>query len=170
VILKSQTVLTLAALFAIGSTPLAAQGGHEDNLMPIVENPDKEKFAHGELAQINVAYVSRVKPILAKGCGDCHTGQTVYPWYYVLPGIKQLIDHDVEEAKEHLDMSQDFPFEGHGDAVDDLKALRRTIKENSMPPISYRWMHQDVALSEAEKRIVVEWVEESLQTIRHNKK
>ena len=35
--------------------------------------------------------------------------------------IKGLLDSDVKEAKKHLDMSDDFPFDGHGSADEDLK-------------------------------------------------
>ena len=76
-----------------------------------------------------------MKPIFQKKCLACHgTGNTL-PWYASIPGPKQLIQNDIKEAKKHMDMSQDFPFLGHGTPKDDLKALKKTIKKETMPPV-----------------------------------
>ncbi|MCO5143954.1 MAG: heme-binding domain-containing protein [Oligoflexia bacterium] len=96
-----------------------------------------------------------------KKCFDCHSNSTVYPWYYKTPGIKQLIDSDIEEAKEHLDFSNDFPFGGHGALVDDLDALEEIAKDKSMPPLLYRIAHKGSALSDDDSKTISAWVEKS---------
>lgn len=117
------------------------------------------------LAGINREYRSRIRPIFREKCFDCHSTETRFPWYYTLPGARQLIDHDIREAKKHLDMTGDFPFEGHhGTAVDNLKALERVIKENRMPLWRYRILHWDAWLSREEKDKILRWIHES-QTI-----
>lgn len=114
------------------------------------------------LKEIGVEYEAKVQPIFQRACYDCHSNSTKYPWYYKIPGVKQLIDSDVAEAKEHLDMSQGFPFQGHGTPTEDLEAIIDTLKEGDMPPLKYKLMHPSAGLSEAEKTIVKDWAGNAL--------
>ncbi len=106
-----------------------------------------------------------LEPIFEKGCFDCHTTRTNYPWYYMLPIIKGMIDHDVEEAKEHLDMSDGFPFGGHGKPADDLVAVREELEEGEMPPFNYRFMHWSANPSDSERDSVFAWVDRGLASL-----
>ncbi|MBK9039223.1 MAG: heme-binding domain-containing protein [Bdellovibrionales bacterium] len=67
-----------------------------------------------QLSRINELYKDKVKPIFQKKCFDCHSQNTQYPLVLQIPGARQLIDGDIEEAKEHLDFTNDFPFGGMG--------------------------------------------------------
>lgn len=120
--------------------------------------------------QINAGYLSRVKPIFQRSCFDCHGDTTRYPWYYRIPGAKQLIDHDVTESKEHLDLSRDFPFKGHGTPLEDLASIRESIQEGEMPPWRYWILHREAKLSEADRTAVLEWVSESEQRLKSPKR
>ncbi|MEY2836617.1 MAG: hypothetical protein RLZZ557_2279, partial [Bacteroidota bacterium] len=40
-----------------------------------------------------------VKGILAKACNDCHTNNTVYPWYASVQPVAAWLDHHVDEGK-----------------------------------------------------------------------
>ena len=110
------------------------------------------------LEKINQAYLQDIKPIFQKKCFDCHSSQTKNPWYRNLPGAKQLIDHDLKEAKEHLDMYPDFPFQSHASPLEDLEAIAKSVKENEMPPLRSRIMHPRAALSDEEKNLIFQWV------------
>ena len=125
----------------------------------------KHSQDHKTINQINESYRKTIKPIFQKSCFDCHSSKTNFPWYYKIPGIKQLIDHDIFEAKVHLDMDNDFPFKGHGTNLEDLKAIGDSIKEGSMPPFRYRILHRDTVLNQEEKRQIREWVKQSLDLL-----
>lgn len=118
------------------------------------------------LQAINASYLATIKPIFRRACFDCHSIQTHYPWYYNIPGIKQWIDSDIKEARKHLDMTNDFPFRGHGSPRKDFEAIRKTIQKNSMPPFRYTMMHWDARLTESEKEIVLKWIDENQQKLR----
>lgn len=115
--------------------------------------------------KINSSYKKRIKPIFKNKCLVCHGQNKKFPWYYSLPLAKQLIDHDVKEAKKHVNMSNDFPFGGHGSPKDDLIALRKSVKKNSMPPLRYKIMHWDSSLTKKEKRVINTWITESLKLL-----
>jgi hypothetical protein len=78
-------------------------------------------------AQIQQGYL-QVKPIFEKGCYDCHSTQTDYPWYHKLPLIKGMIDSDIRHARKHIDLTNGFPFKGHSNPADNLLGIRDALK------------------------------------------
>ncbi|MBI1908715.1 MAG: heme-binding domain-containing protein [Deltaproteobacteria bacterium] len=114
-----------------------------------------------KLSLANQLYRQNVRPIFETKCFDCHSDQTRYPWYYRLPGVRQLMDHDIEEAREHIDLSHDFPFGGHHPLKEQLKDLKEVVEENEMPLWRYRLLHWNSGLTDEERRIILEWLEKS---------
>lgn len=121
----------------------------------------KEKYN-----QINIEYTKSIKSIFKKSCFNCHGNTTKYPWYYKVPGIKQLIDHDINEAKKHLIFLNRFPFKSHGTPLSDLNAIEKAIKNNTMPPLRYRIMHNNSILTKEEIKKVKEWITKSKEILK----
>lgn len=128
--------------------------------------PSKEELLKSSYNEINASYIKSVKPIFEAKCFDCHSNTTNFPWYASLPGIKQLIEHDIKEAKSHLDFSDDFPFISHDTPVNDIKALMKTAQEKSMPPLRYRLMHSKSQLTDSEVQTIQKWSKESLERLQ----
>ncbi len=120
-----------------------------------------------KLSRINRDYITNIKPIFKEKCFDCHSNQTRFPWYYKIPGVKQLIDRDIKESKEHIDMSGDFPFKSHESPAEDLKAIAEEIQENEMPPWRYILLHTDAKISVEEKKKIFDWVTSSLEALEN---
>ena len=116
--------------------------------------------------EINKSYIKRVKPIFKRSCFDCHGNTANYPWYYKIPGIKQLIDSDIETAKKHLDFTSDFPFKSHDTPLNDLTAISKSIKNETMPPFGYRFMHSDTKLNDKERVLIQDWIEISVEKLK----
>lgn len=121
-----------------------------------------------DYSSIAAAYQTDIKPIFKAKCFDCHSTQTVYPWYYKIPGVKQMIEYDIREAKKHLDMTQDFPFISHETPFKDLKSIQEEIEEDAMPPLKYLLGHWDARLTPAEKEKVSRWTTKSIQLLKGN--
>jgi hypothetical protein len=115
---------------------------------------------------INSSYLANIKPIFEKKCFDCHSNATKFPWYYKIPGFKQMIDYDIKKAKRHIDMSKDFPFISHNTPLKDLNSLREIIIENDMPPLRYIIAHWDARLTKSEREAIIKWSEESISKLR----
>jgi len=115
-------------------------------------------------AGIQAGFV-KLEPILRKGCFDCHSNQTHYPWYHAIPGIKQLIDKDIRAARKRLDMSKGFPFSIKGRPADDLSRIRGELADHDMPPWDYRLMHWNANPTDAERDSVISWIDESLRLL-----
>ena len=112
-------------------------------------------------------YIERAKGILMRSCGDCHSDKTRYPWYHAIPGVRMMIDSDIAEAREHLDLSGDFPFRSHATPEEDLQALRKAVSEETMPPWSYKLMHSEAALSTDDRKALFSWIDESLEALNN---
>lgn len=159
-------VIFLSATFAFGH-------GGEKHEKKQGELSEAEKISNDERAakkevfeEINFEYQAKIKPIFKRSCFDCHSNQTKFPWYYKLPGAKQLIDSDIKEAKEHLDFTNDFPFVSHDTPAKDLESISESISENKMPPFKYRIMHSESSLSDEDKKIINGWVKKSLEKLK----
>ena len=127
-------------------------------------SPDEE--LKQKYKKINMQYVRSIKPIFKRSCFDCHGDKTNYPWYYKLPGVKQLIDHDVKEAKKHLDFSKNYPFISHESPLKDLKAIGKAIHDESMPPFRYRILHGESKLTKDEIKQVEKWINKSREILK----
>jgi hypothetical protein len=115
-------------------------------------------------ASINTGF-EQLHYIFKKGCFDCHTDRTVYPWYYKLPIIHGIIDNDVRGAKRHVDMSNGFPFGGHHRPADQLAGIREELKDDDMPPELYRLGHWSATPNAAERDSIYAWVDSSLSLL-----
>lgn len=156
-------IFTLSLLIASFSlVAIAHEDEHKEKAKTAVETTT---FSPVLFEDINRDYTAEIKPIFQSKCFDCHSDQTKYPWYYKVPIVKQIMDHHIEEGREHLDMSADFPFHGHGDPMKRLKHIRKEIEENEMPPLYYKIAHSGASFTDAEKEKVFKWIDQSLEKL-----
>ncbi|HEX2897425.1 MAG TPA: heme-binding domain-containing protein [candidate division Zixibacteria bacterium] len=116
-------------------------------------------------AVINENYQS-VRHIFEKSCFDCHSSFTSYPWYYEIPGIKGMIDDDVDEALGHFDLTKDFPFVSEHSQLDLLKDIKEEISNGDMPLLSYRMMHWGTLIEDEKQDSVFEWIDSSITLLK----
>lgn len=156
---RNRSAVFLLLLSGLGSSSVWAHKGvkhKSDEPSPVATHRPTA------IENIRSSYVSQIDVLLRRACGDCHSDDTRYPWYAKLPFVDSMIANDIAEAKEHLNISSGFPFQGHGNPVDDLKAIRDVIKDNSMPPVEYRLMHRSEVLTAQEKAAILGWIEKGL--------
>jgi hypothetical protein len=127
------------------------------------QNPEAERLA--VYKQINEEYL-KIKPILEYSCFDCHSNKTEYPWYHVIPGVKGLIDEDVEHGLKHLDLSVDFPFIGEGSQIDMLREIKGEVESGNMPLLSYRLMHWCTKIEGAKQDSLFQWIDSSIVKLK----
>lgn len=116
-------------------------------------------------AIINEKYQT-VRHIFKYSCFDCHSDSTKNPWYHFIPGIKGMMDDDVKDAKKHLDLSNDFPFGGHGTQLENLNEIKKQIEDGEMPLVSYRMMHWGRLIENERRDSVFQWIDESIELLK----
>ncbi|KAA1243930.1 heme-binding domain-containing protein [Aquimarina sp. RZ0] len=121
--------------------------------------PDKN-----EMGYESVAYFENdtkpgvaIKKILKSNCYDCHSNQTIYPWYAEVAPVSYWLSHHVDEGKEHFNVSD---WEQYSDKKKDhkLDELIEEVEEGEMPLSSYTWIHGN--LEKEDKEVLIAWVRE----------
>lgn len=87
----------------------------------------------------------RTRELAKAACFDCHSNETIWPWYSNLAPASWLLWHDVDEGRGKLNFSEWDQGEG------ELDEITEVIDEGEMPPWYYALMHPDAKLSESEK-------------------
>ncbi len=124
--------------------------------------PEKNSSTINELELSD--FPLEITNILQQSCLDCHSNSTNYPWYSNIAPISWIIANHVNEGKEHLNFSA---WENYNKNQKEhmLDELEHVVKLNKMPLKSYLLMH-DVALSELEKKFLLEWVATTKENLK----
>ncbi len=98
-----------------------------------------------------------VKTIFRETCYDCHSNHTNYPWYASIGVINLILDHHIEEGKEHLDFSswEKYPERRQ---LHKLAEVYEEVEEGEMPLKMYRITHG--GLTDAQKKTIINWSEQ----------
>lgn len=106
---------------------------------PVVQEPDWPDAETKELAR--------------RACFDCHSNETVWPWYSNIAPVSWLVQRDVDEGRTHLNFSEwgvAHAHEGHDHEGHDAEDIQEVILNGEMPPANYLITHPEARLSEAE--------------------
>ena len=98
-----------------------------------------------------------VKAVLEKACYDCHSNETVWPWYSNVAPISFLVADHVEEGRSELNFSEwkTYPAKKRRKKMEEIW---EEVEEGEMPMKGYAIVH-DVELSEEEKALIKDWSE-----------
>jgi hypothetical protein len=110
-----------------------------------------------------VAAPPEVRAILRRACYDCHSNETVWPWYGRLAPVSWLLERDVREGRKEVD------FSVFGQYTEKRRNRKWTeipaqIEKGEMPPWFYVTVHRDARLSEADRAALIRWARESAAT------
>src|SRR4051812_10219434 len=106
-----------------------------------------------------------VENTLKKSCGDCHSNNTVYPWYFnVQPVAWWLADH-IEEGKGEINFDE-FATYSLRRQFKKFKEIKEQVEEDEMPISSYTLIHRDAVLSAEQKQAVIKWTEDMMNEMK----
>ena len=98
-----------------------------------------------------------IQLILKKACYDCHSNSSSYPWYSNIQPVAWLMARHISKGKENLNFSDLGSYSGRRQ-ISKLKDIANQIKDDEMPIASYKLMHPDARLSQAEKKMIIDWI------------
>ncbi len=99
---------------------------------------------------------AEVKAILKRSCYDCHSNETVWPWYSYVAPMSWLVAHDVEEGREEMNFSR-------WDRYSDKKKRKKIsecweeVEEGEMPLWFYLPLHPKARLSKIDLEVLRQW-------------
>ena len=107
-------------------------------------------------AEAEVPAPASVRVILRRACYDCHSNETVWPWYSRVAPMSWLVAHDVREGRKELNFST-WNRIGTRQQVKKLKESWKEVDEGEMPPWYYLSMHRDATLSAEDRAALHNW-------------
>lgn len=118
--------------------------GHNHTNPPVVQEP---------------AWNSPQTRSLAKrACFDCHSNETVWPWYSNIAPVSWLVMHDVEGGREKLNFS-----EWNREDQPSPAEIRREVESHKMPPSIYLLQHPEARLTDQEIQSLMDGLTKSTQ-------
>ena len=99
---------------------------------------------------------AEVRGILRRACYDCHSNETVWPWYARVAPASWLVAHDVEEGREHMNFSTWNLVPARKQAALPEK-IWEEVEEGEMPLWYYLPAHPAARLSAADRSVLRAW-------------
>lgn len=114
----------------------------------------------------NLDYIEITKPspeismLLKNACYDCHSNETVYPWYTNVAPISWWIKNHIKGARSKLNFSTwgSYKENKKGHLVDECHDF---VEKKWMPIKSYTLMHGNAKLSETQRKALLDWFKKS---------
>jgi len=99
---------------------------------------------------------TEVVSVLRRACYDCHSNQTVWPWYSRVAPVSWVIAHDVNEGRAELNFStwDQLSTEKQAKA---MKESWKEVAEGEMPTWYYVVLHPEARLSANDQSVLQAW-------------
>jgi len=94
--------------------------------------------------------------ILRRACYDCHSNETVWPWYSRIAPFSWLVARDVHEGREELNFSTWGMLSGRK-RIKMKKEILEEVQEGEMPLWVYLLAHPAARLDGADKQVIRSW-------------
>lgn len=92
--------------------------------------------------------------LVRAACYDCHSNETVWPWYSGIAPVKWLVVRDVNEGRENLNLSTGRRVEGD--------EMIEQLEKGTMPPAVYLPLHPAANLSADQKAALISGIQATL--------
>ncbi|MSM38012.1 MAG: hypothetical protein GJT30_00055 [Geobacter sp.] len=142
---KSTLYVTLTAVVGLALMQ-AVPYGRDHNNPSVVAEPQWDSPDTRELAR--------------RACFNCHSFETIWPWYARYAPVSWLIAHDVQEGREKLNFSD---WQGGTREGERPEEIAKEITEGDMPPFAYRFAHPEARLSAKQRTQLIEGLSATLK-------
>ena len=112
------------------------------------ENPNEISKYYEVSADIQI--------VLKKSCYDCHSNNTVYPWYANIQPVGWWLQNHVNEGKRELNFSE-FGSYPEKKAKHKFEEIEEMVNEGEMPLTSYTLIHGDAKLTAEQSSALASW-------------
>ena len=105
---------------------------------------------------------NKIADIFERSCYDCHSNETVWPWYSKVAPVSWIMVSDVNEGREYLNFSEWDKYSPEKKA-EKIKEIWEEVEEGEMPFWYYVSLHPEAKLSDGDKADIKEWSESGTQ-------
>lgn len=104
-----------------------------------------------------------VDKILRVSCNDCHSNNTVYPWYAEVQPVGWWLNDHIEHGKGHLNFSE---FTKRPVAIQNHKFEETVemVEEKEMPLKDYTYfgLHPEANLTDEQRQTLIRWAKDQM--------
>ncbi|PLY09393.1 MAG: cytochrome C [Arcobacter sp.] len=98
---------------------------------------------------------TEVMGIFKNACYDCHSNQTIWPWYSSIAPASWMLKSHVDDGRKSLDFTS-WESYSKDEKTKKLKEIYRTVYA-AMPLASYVSMHKKAELSKEQRELIRTW-------------
>ena len=106
-----------------------------------------------------IAVPPDIKLILGRSCNDCHSNNTIYPWYTNVQPVAWFLKDHIDEARRELNFSVFNTYSAKRKAKK-FEEICEQVEAAEMPLQSYLLLHRDAVLSESDAKALCDWARE----------
>jgi cytochrome c551/c552 len=92
---------------------------------------------------------AQTRALAQRACFDCHSNETVWPWYSNVAPVSWLLQHDVDDGRRRLNFSE------WNNRQRGAREAAETVQNGSMPRWFYVPLHPQANLSADEKAALI---------------
>ena len=111
----------------------------------------------------------QTRALAKRACFDCHSNESVWPWYSNIAPVSWLVYNDVQEGRRRLNFSdwgatttEAGEESARGEGQEGATEVLNVIQGGEMPPLQYLLMHPTARLTADEKQQLIEGLRNSL--------
>ena len=104
----------------------------------------------------DVPATPEARSVLRRACYDCHSNETVWPWYSRIAPVSWIIAYDVREGRAELNFSTWNRLSPEKQAKE-MRESWKEVAEGEMPTSIYVVLHPEAKLSPADKSVLQTW-------------
>jgi heme-binding protein len=104
----------------------------------------------------DVGAPAEVESVLRRACYNCHSHETVWPWYSHVAPVSWLVAHDVSDGRRELNFSAWAAYPPAKKARK-LQKCAAEVAKGKMPPWYYRLVHPEARLDAREREVLQAW-------------
>lgn len=112
-------------------------------------------------ASATIAGPAEVVEILRSSCFDCHSNETVWPWYAWIAPASWTVTEDVAGGRSRLNFSEWEDLREGFQRRHARKVVER-IEAGEMPMPRYLWLHPGAAVSDEQLQVLRAWRDDLL--------
>ena len=132
-------------------------------------HPEKNMSGPDALLKNDICKVylvpDNVNHILQTSCYDCHSNNTIYPWYSKIQPVAWWLNNHIVEGKREINFSE-FATYRIGRQYKKLDEIIKQVKEDEMPLSSYTLLHRNAVLTADQKLEIANWASSIKDSIK----
>jgi hypothetical protein len=105
-----------------------------------------------------------VRAVLTRSCNDCHSNETVYPWYAKVSPFNWFLYDHIDTGRHEMNFSTWNTYTKQR-KINKLDEICEQIEAGAMPLPSYLWIHRDAVLKPEEGKLLCDWAKAESERI-----